>query len=38
MNLFTTQESHELTQAAGAPWPARYIIWMATGGPTTQGA
>jgi hypothetical protein len=38
MNLFTTQESHELTQAAGAPWPARYVIWMATGGPTTQGA
>jgi hypothetical protein len=38
MDLFTTQESHELIQAAGAPWPARYIIWMATGGPTTQGA
>ena len=38
MKLFTTQESHELTQAAGAPWPARYEIWMAVGGPTTQGA
>jgi hypothetical protein len=38
MNLFTTQESHELTQAAGAPWPARYVIWMAVGSPTTQGA
>ena len=31
MNLFTTQEPHELTQAAGAPWPARYVIWMAVG-------
>jgi hypothetical protein len=29
MNLVTTQDSHELTQAAGAPWPARYMIWMA---------
>ncbi|HET7013233.1 MAG TPA: hypothetical protein VFI65_04950 [Streptosporangiaceae bacterium] len=38
MDLFTTQESHELTQAAGAPWPARYEIWMAEGAPTTQGA
>ncbi len=29
MNLSTTQESHELTQAAQAPWKAKYVIWMA---------
>jgi len=31
LNLTTTQDSHELTQAPGAPWSARYIIWMAAG-------
>ncbi len=31
LNLRTTQESHELTQAAGAPLPAKYTIWMAVG-------
>ncbi len=31
LNLRTTQESHELTQAAGAPQLAKYTIWMATG-------
>jgi hypothetical protein len=29
MNLVTTQNAHDLTQPAGAPWPARYVIWMA---------
>ena len=29
LNLTTTQDSHELTQPAGAPWLARYVIWMA---------
>ena len=29
MKLVTTQEAHNLTQPAGAPWPARYVIWMA---------
>jgi hypothetical protein len=29
MNLETTQDPHELTQAPGAPWAARYVIWMA---------
>ncbi len=29
MELKTTQDPHELTQAAGAPWPVKYVIWMA---------
>jgi len=29
MNLETTQDPHELTQAPGAPWRVRYTIWMA---------
>jgi len=29
LNLVTTQDSHELTQPPGAPWSARYVIWMA---------
>jgi hypothetical protein len=29
MNLATTQDPHELTQAPGAPLPVRYQIWMA---------
>jgi hypothetical protein len=29
MNLATTQDPHVLTQAPGAPWPVRYVIWMA---------
>jgi len=29
LNLLTTQDSHDLTQAAGPPWPARFTIWMA---------
>jgi hypothetical protein len=36
MNLNTTQYPHELTQPPGAPWRARYKIWMATVG--TPGA
>jgi hypothetical protein len=36
MNLITTQYPHELTQPPGAPWRARYEIWMATiGSPGT---
>ena len=30
MNLATTQYPHELTQPPGAPWRARYMIWMAS--------
>jgi hypothetical protein len=26
--LVTTQYPHELTRPPGAPWPARYVIWM----------
>ncbi len=37
LKLATTQESHELTQAAGAPLPARYTIWMASGSSPAQG-
>jgi hypothetical protein len=29
MSLVTTQNAHDLTQPPGAPWPARYVIWMA---------
>ncbi|HET9897800.1 MAG TPA: hypothetical protein VFQ44_22955 [Streptosporangiaceae bacterium] len=35
LNLRTTQESHDLTQAAGAPLPAKYTVWMVSG---TSGA
>ena len=30
MNLSTTQYPHVLTQPPGAPWRARYVIWMAS--------
>jgi hypothetical protein len=36
LKLSTTQYPHELTQPPGAPWRARYTIWMASFGP--QGA
>jgi len=36
LNLSTTQYPHELTQPPGAPWRARYTIWMASFG--SQGA
>jgi len=36
LKLSTTQYPHELTQPPGAPWRARYTIWMASLGP--QGA
>ncbi len=29
LDLRTTQDPHELTRPPGAPWPARYVIWMA---------
>jgi hypothetical protein len=29
LDLRTTQDSHELTQPPTAPWPARYVIWLA---------
>jgi hypothetical protein len=29
MRLTTTQDPHDLTQAPGAPLPAKYVIWMA---------
>ena len=37
MNLVTTQSPHTLTQPPGAPWPARYVIWMAVASPTGVG-
>jgi hypothetical protein len=37
MNLTTTQYPHELTQPPGAPWRARYKIWMATAGAPGAG-
>jgi len=30
LNLSTTQYPHELTQPPGAPWRAKYTIWMAS--------
>jgi hypothetical protein len=29
LDLKTTQDPHTLTQPPAAPWPARYVIWMA---------
>ncbi len=37
MNLATTQYPHELTQPPGAPWRARYMIWMASVGTPNAG-
>ncbi len=38
MRLVTTQDAHSLTQAAGAPVPARYVIWMAVDQSPVAGA
>jgi hypothetical protein len=37
MNLATTQYPHELTQPPGAPWRARYMIWLASVGSPNSG-
>jgi hypothetical protein len=37
MNLATTQYPHELTRPPGAPWRARYMIWMASPGAPNAG-
>ncbi len=37
-DLRTTQQPHWLTQPPGAPWPARYVVWMAVPPGTAQGA
>jgi hypothetical protein len=37
MKLITTQYPHELTQPPGAPWRARYMIWMASPGAPNAG-
>ncbi|HEX6931332.1 MAG TPA: hypothetical protein VF162_04245 [Streptosporangiaceae bacterium] len=37
MNLVTTQYPHELTQPPGAPWRARYRIWMSSPGAPNAG-
>jgi hypothetical protein len=37
MNLATTQYPHELTQPPGAPWHARYMIWLASVGSPNAG-
>jgi hypothetical protein len=37
LNLATTQDTHELTQPPGAPWLARYVIWMAVGSSPNVG-
>ncbi len=37
-DLRTTQQPHWLTQPPGAPWPARYVVWMAIPPATGQGA
>jgi hypothetical protein len=34
MNLRTLQEPHTLTQPPATPWPAYYVIWMATPSPS----
>jgi hypothetical protein len=38
LDLVTKQPPHELAQAPGSPWPAHYVIWMATVGPAASGA
>ena len=38
LDLRTTQDSHELTQPPTAPWPARYVIWLAAPGTPSVGA
>ena len=37
LNLATTQYPHELTQPPGAPWHAKYRIWMASVGSASTG-
>jgi hypothetical protein len=37
LNLITTQYPHVLTQPPGAPWRARYKVWMATVGAPGAG-
>ena len=37
LNLTTTQYPHVLTQPPGAPWRARYRIWLATVSPGSAG-
>ncbi len=37
VKLVTTQYPHELTQPPGAPWGARYMIWMASVGVSNSG-
>jgi hypothetical protein len=35
--LVTTQNPHELTRPPGAPWPAKYVIWMSQATAPTAG-
>jgi hypothetical protein len=37
LNLSTTQYPHVLTQPPGAPWHARYRVWMATASQANAG-
>ena len=37
MNLLTTQDPHELTQPGGAPWRAKYVVWMAVADTSATG-
>ena len=37
VNLTTTQSPHELTQPPGAPWRARYVIWLSSTGSPNAG-
>ncbi len=38
LDLRTKQDSHELTQPPTAPWPARYVIWLAAPSTPSVGA
>ena len=38
LDLRTTQDPHELTQPPTAPWPARYVIWLAVPAAPSLGA
>ena len=38
LDLRTTQDPHTLTQPPTAPWPARYVIWLATPTAPSVGA
>lgn len=37
LDLATTQDPHELTQPPGAPWLARYVIWLSEANLTNVG-